>query len=450
MWVKQLFPSPPEWQWRSLGDVCEAGGGDVQTGPFGSQLHAADYVESGIPSIMPQNIGDNRIEVADIARITPVDAKRLSRYLVREGDIVYSRRGDVERRALVRQAEDGWLCGTGCLRVRLGKGPVDALYASFYLGHPTVRRWIVQHAIGATMPNLNTSIMSALPMLVPPLPEQKAIAHVLGTLDDKIELNRRMNRTLEEMARALFRAWFVDFEPVRAKMAGRAPASCSPEIAALFPDRLVPSALGLVPAGWGVGTISDIAEINSWTLGRNDDLAELEYIEISGVSTGRVLETSHHERASAPSRARRRLRHGDSVVSTVRPTRKSYFLVLHPSDNLIASTGFAVLTPKRVPWSFLYVMITQDVFYKYLGKLETGAAYPAVSPAIIGEWEAALPPSSEVLNAYHAICGPLLERIHRNDEESRSLSHLRDTLLPKLISGKVRVHPQGVGSVWQG
>ncbi len=105
-----LGPAPYGWKYTTLGTACQLGGGDIQTGPFGSQLHAADYVPVGIPSIMPQNIGDNRIVEDGIARITPEDAKRLSRYLVRAGDIVYSRRGDVERRALVRDHEDGWLC----------------------------------------------------------------------------------------------------------------------------------------------------------------------------------------------------------------------------------------------------------------------------------------------------------------------------------------------------
>jgi len=135
---------------------------------------------------MPQNIGGNRINEAGIARILSEDAQRLSRYLVREGDIVYSRRGDVERRALVRQHEDGWLCGTGCLRVRFGQDVVHPPYAAYYLGHPSVREWIIRHAHGATMPNLNTSILSALPLVLPPFEVQRTIARILGDLDDKV------------------------------------------------------------------------------------------------------------------------------------------------------------------------------------------------------------------------------------------------------------------------
>jgi type I restriction enzyme S subunit len=121
--------------------------------------------------------------------------------------------------------------------VRVGTGIVDPEYASYYLGHPIVREWIVRHAVGATMPNLNTSIMAALPFLLPPLPEQRAIAQILGALDDKIELNRRMNATLEGMARALFQSWFVDFDPARAKLRGEQPAGLAPEIASALPER---------------------------------------------------------------------------------------------------------------------------------------------------------------------------------------------------------------------
>lgn len=249
---------PPDWEQTTLGEACDRGGGNIQTGPFGSQLHASDYVSDGIPSIMPQNIGNNRVIEEGIARITADDAERLSRYLVQAGDIVYSRRGDVEKRALIREEEDGWLCGTGCLRVRFGAQGEDPSYASYYLGHPDVRAWIVRHAQGATMPNLNTSILSSLPFVVPPLDQQRAIAHILGTLDDKIELNRRMNETLEEMARAIFKSWFVDFDPVRAKAEDRDPG-LPKHIADLFPDRFADSELGAIPAGWTVEPLDQVA-----------------------------------------------------------------------------------------------------------------------------------------------------------------------------------------------
>src|SRR5439155_17974082 len=136
---------------------------------------------------------------------------------------------------------------------------VDPGFAAYYLGDGRVREWIVRHAHGATMPNLNTAILSGLPFVVPPPNEQRAIAHVLGTLDDKIELNRRMNETLEAMARALFKSWFVDFDPVRAKADGRDPGLPA-HVADLFPDRFADSELGQIPAGWDTAPLGEHVE----------------------------------------------------------------------------------------------------------------------------------------------------------------------------------------------
>ncbi|XVQ84868.1 restriction endonuclease subunit S [Microbispora siamensis] len=192
---------PGDWEVTSLGEICLRGGGSIQTGPFGSQLHASDYVIEGIPSIMPQNIGDNVICEEGVARIAEKDAKRLSRYLLQPGDIVYSRRGDVERRALVRREQAGWLCGTGCLRIRPGSF-VDPRFLSYYLGHPEIRAWITRHAIGATMPNLNTQILGDVPVVVPPRVIQNAIGEVLGALDDKIAVNGRIMASANKLATA--------------------------------------------------------------------------------------------------------------------------------------------------------------------------------------------------------------------------------------------------------
>ena len=253
-----------DWKWEPLGSVCHRGGGDIQTGPFGSQLHASDYVAVGVPSIMPQNISHDRVDKKGIAHITPSDAKRLSRYLVKPGDIVYSRRGDIERRALITERESGWLCGTGCLRVRLGEGIVDPAYASYYLSHPASREWVVRHAVGATMPNLSSSILGALPFLLPPTTEQRAIASILAALDDKIEQNRRSARALGRLPRAIFRAWFLDFEPVKAKAAGAISFPTVPQaVFDALPARLVESEIGPVPEGWEVKALSSVCTLVS-------------------------------------------------------------------------------------------------------------------------------------------------------------------------------------------
>ncbi len=172
-----LFPSeferselgkiPKGWRATTLGAEAERCGGIVQTGPFGSQLHASDYVPEGIPVVMPKDITGRRVTTDRIARIREADAERLSKHRLQPGDLVYSRRGDVERHALVANREIGWLCGTGCLLVRLGPKWPSPAFASLTLDRPEARAWISQHAVGATMPNLNTSILSAVPLVVP-------------------------------------------------------------------------------------------------------------------------------------------------------------------------------------------------------------------------------------------------------------------------------------------
>ncbi|MGP8247916.1 MAG: restriction endonuclease subunit S [Bryobacteraceae bacterium] len=282
---------------------------------------------------------------------------------------------------------------------------------------------------------LNSDELRALDVVLPPEPEQCAISRILTALDDKIELNRRTNATLESIARAIFKSWFVDFDPVRAKAEGRRLAGMDAETAALFPARFNGSDAG----SWTRATVSEVAEINGWTLSERDDLPRIEYVEISGVMKGDILKTTWYDRRNAPNRARRRLRRGDTVLSTVRPDRGAYFLALHPHEQMIASTGFAVITPRSVPWSFLYCAATRKEIFEHLGAQADGGAYPAVSPEIIGKWELWLPANSSILGRFHSTCAPLLEQAEADRRMSQTLAELRDALLPKLLSGAIRI-----------
>jgi len=238
------------------------------------------------------------------------------------------------------------------------------------------------------------------------------------------------------MARALFKSWFVDFDPVRAKAAGRQPNGLDESTAALFPASF---ASDDVPEGWRLGTVNEFCEINSWTLGKKDQLGELEYVEISEVNRGDIATISTYNRGDEPSRARRRLRHGDTVISTVRPDRGSYFLAINPPMHLVASTGFAVVTPKKAPWSFVNIALTQPEVFELLGQLADGGAYPAVRSEVIGNLKLMIPNHQEILNAFHKTSGLLLEQTEANRIQSRTLTALRDTLLPKLLSGELSV-----------
>lgn len=189
-----------EWRHCFLHDIA-----DIQTGPFGSQLHSSDYVADGIPSIMPQDIINNRIDTTSIARITPQDVHRLEKYCVQTGDIIYSRRGDVERHAIITEKENGWLCGTGCLRVRVIDSSVIPEYIHYYLTLESSRAWIRQNAHGTTMLNLNTTILGDIPICFPDYSEQKEIVARLHNLDAKIELNNQINENLQQQAQAIFK-----------------------------------------------------------------------------------------------------------------------------------------------------------------------------------------------------------------------------------------------------
>jgi type I restriction enzyme S subunit len=176
------------WRELTLGAVVAETGGVIQTGPFGSQLHASDYVPVGMPLVMPVNLGDNTIIEQGIARVGSDDVRRLRRHALREGDIVFSRRGDVGRRSIVSAHEAGWLCGTGCLAARFGRNrqTVNPEFIAIYLGSTPIRRWLEDNAVGGTMPNLNTSILAAAPVHLPPRPEQDRIVQAIKDIDGLI------------------------------------------------------------------------------------------------------------------------------------------------------------------------------------------------------------------------------------------------------------------------
>jgi type I restriction enzyme S subunit len=182
------------WLSTTLGEAVAETGGLLQTGPFGSQLHASDYSLVGTPLIMPVNLGDNVIREAGIARVNAAHAARLHRHALREGDIVFSRRGEVGRRSIVRRREAGWLCGTGCLAARFGtrRAEMSPEFVALFLGLPSVQTWLLDNAVGGTMPNLNTSILASTPVRIPTRQDQDAIVAALTEANDLISANQQL------------------------------------------------------------------------------------------------------------------------------------------------------------------------------------------------------------------------------------------------------------------
>ena len=195
------------WKKHRLGELSLS----IQTGPFGSQLHQSDYSDTGTPVIMPKDMVNGKILTNDIARVSESHVQRLKRHKVNTGDIIYSRRGDVGRCSLITDQEKGWLCGTGCLKVDLDKTKCVPSFLFYILQRKDSVGWVENHAVGATMPNLNTGILSNLPVIIPSLGGQRRIASILSAYDNLIENNNRRIRLLEQMAENLYKEWFVRF-----------------------------------------------------------------------------------------------------------------------------------------------------------------------------------------------------------------------------------------------
>ena len=194
----------------TVGKVCDQFGGEVQTGPFGSELHASDYSDDGTPVVMPQDMRDGKIVCDRIARVGPKHVSQLKRHILRAGDIVYSRRGDVTRFAVVTNAEEGWLCGTGSIRIRLNSPEIEVGYVRRYLQQELVGKWLKHHAKGVTMPNLNTDVIRALPFVYPPLLEQRRIAQVLDRAEALRAKRRAALAQLDLLRQSLFLDLFGD------------------------------------------------------------------------------------------------------------------------------------------------------------------------------------------------------------------------------------------------
>jgi type I restriction enzyme, S subunit len=402
---------PEEWMETTLAVLCSSGGGDIQTGPFGSQLHASDYVPSGIPSVMPQNIGDNVILEGGIARITPEDAARLSRYLLVPGDIVYSRRGDVERRAWVRPQQAGWLCGTGCLRVRLGSS-ADSRFMSYYLGHQEVRAWIVRHAIGATMPNLNTGILGAVPVVIPPMRDQAAIAEVLGALDDKVAVNDRIFSSVQALGDACF-------------MMAQTSAARRSTLAELATEK--------TPI-FGDGYRTKRSEHGQ---------PGLPILRVAEVMDGRIEpEFADFVADSYRSAMGGKVSQAGDVILTSKGTVGRVAVITAKDPSFVYSPQlcyFRILAGSPLPSSYMYFWLRSSDFWQQAEtrKSQTDMA-DYLSLTDIRKLTIPMPAPGSNQQWSPTLSG-LLTQISACNEENRALVELRDTLLPKLMSGEIRV-----------
>jgi type I restriction enzyme S subunit len=307
---------------------------------------------------------------------------------------------------------------------------------------------IARMDVGSANPTLNRNHVHPIEISWPPLPEQRAIAHILGSLDDKIELNRRTNETLEAMARALFKSWFVDFDPVRAKAEGRDTGLPS-HIAALFPDSFEDSELGEIPKGWQVQWLGELLLTVKGSSYKSTDLIESDtaLVTLKSFARGGGYRPDGLKSFAGKYKPTQVVKPGELVLACTDVTQAAEVIgriaMVHESSQygtLVASLDAMVLRPidGRVTRSYLYFLGGTDDFCEHMYAHTTGTTVLHLAKTAVPAFRFALPPET-LVQAFDSTAAPVLARIRQNERESRTLAALRDALLPKLISGEIRV-----------
>ena len=428
-----------EWHKTTLGDVCQ----EVR---YGYTASATD-LPTGTHFLRVTDIASGPLDWKNIP-FCEIDEKSFERFRLDPGDIVIARMGTIGVSALVQDAVRA-VAASYLIRHRIDESRADPRFVSHVLRSPMYWEFVRSHgSAGSVQPNINAQVLGGFGFSLPPLAEQRAIAHVLGTLDDKIELNRRMNETLEGMAQAMFKSWFVDFDPVRAKMEGR-DTGLPPDIAALFPDRLVDSELGEIPAGWEVRALSDCIDVARGLSYKGSGLSSngMPMHNLNSIYEGGGYKGDGIKYYNGDFQPRHITQPGDVIVAN---TEQGH-------DRLLI--GFAAIVPKRFGDNGLFSHHIYRVRPKSSWALSPGfvcqllntqAIHDTVSGYATGTTVNMLPvdalripsvvvPPTQLVTAFSTIAATARTRQEQFIAESQTLVALRDVLLPRLVSGELRV-----------
>jgi type I restriction enzyme, S subunit len=425
--------TPAGWWECTLKDVCNGNGGVIQTGPFGSQLHAHDYKETGTPVVMPQQLGDNQISIEGIARISDEDVERLKRHCLRRGDIVFSRRGDVTRRAFITEREKGWLCGTGCMLIRPHHPKLCNEYLAFFFSLHEVKEYITKQAVGATMPNLNTGILEDIPLFLPSFSYQQKAVAILTAYDDLIENNTRRIAILEEMAQAIYREWFVNFRfPGHEKV------------------KLINSPLGKIPEGWNWAKLKDVCDsVNyGYTASANKEVeVGPRFLRITDIVPTTIdWENVPYCEVDEDDAEKYALHEGDIVIARTGATT-GYAKRLHKRHpkSVFASYLVRIVPNDAVGKHYIGLIVESDDYKAFIKRNLGGAAQPQANAQVLTSLEV-LVPSPDVIAAFDRQIEPMADQKEILQVKNRNLRKTRDLLLPKLISGQLDVEELDIDS----
>jgi type I restriction enzyme, S subunit len=429
------------WVGTTLGAIALGENGLVD-GPFGSNLPASAYSDQGVPVIRGSNLslGETRFNDREFVYVSEETANRLARSLCRPGDIIFTKKGTIGQTGFVprHRTFDRFLLSSNQMKLTVNPQKADPLFVYYVVSSPASREKIVRDASITGVPKTNVAYLRGFPLALPPLPEQRAVAYLLGTLDDRIALNRRMNETLEAMARAIFKSWFVGFDPVRAKAEGRDPG-LPKEIADLFPNRFEDSELGEIPLGWRIGTLGEVAIHPRRSVRPTEIDPTTPYIALEHMPR-RCIALSEWGIADGLESNKFGFKRGEILFGKLRP----YFhkVGIAPIDG-VCSTDIVVLAPQKDKWrGFILCHVSSTAFVEYTNAGSTGTKMPRTSWTEMTRYSIVFPPDA-VAESFTEQIRPGVERILALVQESRTLAALRDTLLPRLMSGEIRIPDAG-------
>ncbi|WP_339907201.1 restriction endonuclease subunit S [Symmachiella dynata] len=430
------------WPRARLGEFANVQGGFAYP--------SKEFCDDGVPVLKIKNVRFRDVDTTEVACVSQSLADETTRYYVQHGDILISLTGSgpnqpnsmVGRVARFNGASERFLLNQRIGRFVITKPmELESQYLYYVLTDQAYQIELVHSATGsANQANISSSQIGRLEIPLPPLPEQKAIAHILGTLDDKIELNRRMNATLEGLARALFKSWFVDFDPVRAKMDGRPSEGMDAETAALFPDGFEDSELGPVPRGWRVCKISEIGRV---VCGKTPSTKVSEYFgnDVPFITIpdmhGNVFVTRPKKLLSqhgAASQNKKTLPAGSICVSCIATPG----LVVITTEESQTNQQINSIVPQKAGETYFWYWTLSGMRDEIRAGGSGGSVLTNLSTGRFSAMQV-LSPSTRIRRRYHESVSPVFSRYLHNQRQTELLSTIRDTLLPKLLSGEISV-----------
>lgn len=407
------------WKAYTVHHFVSRGEAELKTGPFGTQLHASDYVEEGIPVINVRNIGFGGIREEKLEFISEETAQRLASHLLLANDIVFGRKGAVERHVLIKQKYVRWFQGSDCLRLRWKSPSVDPQFISYYLLTEDHKRWMAnQCSHGSTMASLNQDIIARIPLSLPPLSIQRKIASILSAYDDLIENNTRRIAILEEMARMLYQEWFVKFR---------------------FPGH---EHIGTIPSGWEVKYIGDIIDVlgggtpstQNKAYWDDGDILWYSPTDLTSAGTLFVLDSAKKITSLGLRSSSARLFPAYSVMMTSRATIGVIAINTQPAST---NQGFITCIPNDTLSAHQIYHWLLDNQEKIIG-LASGATFKEINKATFRQLTIIVP-DKVISQQFNNIVFPIYKQVENLIKRNANLRRTRDLLLPKLISGEIDV-----------